>query len=211
VTTIRYAARADWPHPVTPVELRRSRYTFKASLTDTEVRLADELDRLGADRAVVEAAIEPRQVRRDGIGFFANAAIPPHPGVTVTVHAETGVRVFATDVCETWQHNLRSIALGLESLRAVSRYGITPRGEQYAGFLAIESGRPAAMTVERACAALGRLAGWDIPPDVADPFVVQLAYREAVKRHHPDVGGDPADFARLSEAMDVINQPGSTR
>ena len=44
--------------------------------------------------------------------------------------------VYATDCCMFWQHNLRSIALGLEALRAVDRYGISRRGEQYAGFRA---------------------------------------------------------------------------
>lgn len=44
--------------------------------------------------------------------------------------------VYATDVCEHWQHNVRSIALGLDRLRAVERFGISRRGEQYAGFRA---------------------------------------------------------------------------
>lgn len=44
--------------------------------------------------------------------------------------------VYATDCCEFWQHNVRSIALGLQALRAVDRYGISRRGEQYAGFKA---------------------------------------------------------------------------
>ncbi len=44
--------------------------------------------------------------------------------------------VYATDVCDFWQHNVRSIALGLEALRAVDRYGISRRGQQYAGFRA---------------------------------------------------------------------------
>lgn len=51
--------------------------------------------------------------------------------------------VYATDVCEFWQHNIRSIALGLEALRAVDRYGISRRGEQYAGFrAALTPGEP---------------------------------------------------------------------
>jgi hypothetical protein len=52
--------------------------------------------------------------------------------------------VYATDVCESWQHNVRSIALGLEALRAVDRYGITRRGQQYAGFTGyLEAGQAA--------------------------------------------------------------------
>jgi hypothetical protein len=34
----------------------------------------------------------------------------------------------------TWQDNLRAVALGLEALRRVERYGIAQRGEQYAGW-----------------------------------------------------------------------------
>lgn len=44
--------------------------------------------------------------------------------------------IYATDACEDWRHNVRSIALGLEALRAVDRFGISRRGEQYAGFRA---------------------------------------------------------------------------
>lgn len=44
--------------------------------------------------------------------------------------------VYATDCCCYWQHNVRSIALGLGALRAVDRYGISRRGEQYSGFRA---------------------------------------------------------------------------
>lgn len=38
-----------------------------------------------------------------------------------------------------WQINLRAIALGLEALRKLDRYGITSRGEQYTGWRAIEA------------------------------------------------------------------------
>lgn len=44
--------------------------------------------------------------------------------------------VYATDSCDRWQDNVRSIALGLEALRAVDRFGISREGQQYAGFRA---------------------------------------------------------------------------
>lgn len=210
--TVRFAARTDWPHPVTPPELRRSRWTFKAPLEDTLDRLRHELTQLGADDALVEAAVRPQDVLRSGAGFSARTPIPVHPGVTVTVRIETGVRVFATDVCETWEHNLRSIALGLEALRAVSRYGITPRGEQYAGFLAIESGATPQLTAGAGAAAriLGQLAGLpdaEVRQLVHNPELRRRTYRLAAVTAHPDRGGDPADWASLTEAMRILDGP----
>jgi hypothetical protein len=50
---------------------------------------------------------------------------------------------FAVDKFATWQDNLRAIALGLEALRKVDRYGITKNSEQYTGWKQLEAG-PAA-------------------------------------------------------------------
>jgi hypothetical protein len=46
---------------------------------------------------------------------------------------QKGRMVLATDEYEDWQSNARAIALTLEALRAVDRYGAT-QGRQYAGF-----------------------------------------------------------------------------
>ena len=212
---LRFGARADWPHVITPREQRRSRWTFKAGHADTITKLRYELEVIGGDQALVEVAVRPQDILRDGAGLRANAPQPAHPGVSLTVRAETGVRVFATDVCETWQHNLRSIALGLEALRAVSRYGITPRGEQYAGFLAIESGRPASMSVEDAARFLIESAGLtrqvdgrDVTAVLESPEMRRGLYRQAATRLHPDRGGNGAEFTRLTEAMVLLNGDG---
>ena len=47
---------------------------------------------------------------------------------------------YATDRFFAWQDNVRAIALGLEALREVDRYGIAKKGEQYAGWKALPSG-----------------------------------------------------------------------
>jgi hypothetical protein len=51
-----------------------------------------------------------------------------------------GPLVYSADSCALGQHNVRSIALGLEALRAVERYGVTHQGEQYTPWKAIGSG-----------------------------------------------------------------------
>lgn len=47
--------------------------------------------------------------------------------------------VFATDAYESWQHNVRAIALSLKAFRDVERYGAT-QGRQYAGFAQLTAG-----------------------------------------------------------------------
>lgn len=42
-----------------------------------------------------------------------------------------------------------------------------------------------------------------VDPD-ADPEAIRRAYREQVKRHHPDVDGDAGEFRRLTTARDVL-------
>ena len=36
---------------------------------------------------------------------------------------------------------------------------------------------------------------------------IKAAHREAVKAHHPDVGGDPADFVRAQRAYAILSDP----
>jgi hypothetical protein len=108
---------------------------------------------------------------------------PRHPGIELSFDvdqrivpsAPNGRLVYATDCCDYWQHNVRSIALGLQALRAVDRYGITRRGEQYAGFAALPAGGPDRERGKRLVEAAGSL-------------------REALQKHHPDHGGLDRDF-----------------
>lgn len=96
-----------------------------------------------SDRLLDPQARRGRElIRRHGGERQAMAATHPDQGgdvedfVAIQRALAAGRQVFATDACELWQHNVRSIALGLEALRAVDRYGITRRGQQYAGFRA---------------------------------------------------------------------------
>jgi hypothetical protein len=87
-----------------------------------------------------------------------------------------------------WQNNVRAIALALEALRKVDRYGVTRGNEQYTGFRALGSGIavPAAqMTADEALEFLCIHAGWDAGPDYDDPEDIDRAYRQAAKKLHP--------------------------
>jgi hypothetical protein len=163
-----------WPHQSTPDWERRGRLTFRAGWDDTVSRLMAEIGLLDGSDILIGAGLSADDIRQDGLPR-ANARQPLHPGVEVSFNAKRGRLVYATDVCDFWQHNVRSIALGLEALRAVNRYGITRKGEQYAGFLQIAAGETAVERGRRLAAAAGGV-------------------KAALIRHHPDHGGDPADL-----------------
>jgi hypothetical protein len=63
-----------------------------------------------------------------------------HPGVEISFDSRAhGRQSFATDEYDDWQDNVRAIALSLEALRAVERWGVS-KGRQYAGFALLAAG-----------------------------------------------------------------------
>jgi hypothetical protein len=170
-----FRALPVWPYPTTPRDQRRSRYTFKASWADTLAKLQDEIRWLDGSNVVIGAGVREADIRKDGYPR-AEARQPSHPGVEISFDSIHGRLVYSTDVCELWQHNVRSIALGLEALRAVDRYGISARGQQYAGWAQIGPGGPDAERGRRLVEQHGGI-------------------RAALMATHPDHAGDPRDFA----------------
>ena len=133
---IRVRVLSDWVHPATSPDRRLPRWTFRESWPDTAALLVRELEHLGARSVLLGIGLTGRDIDDDG-WLSANAWPAVHPGVEMTLTDRDGHRLhYATDACEIWQHNVRAIALGLEALRAVDRYGITRRQQQYAGFRA---------------------------------------------------------------------------
>lgn len=192
---------------VTPIEQRRSRYTFKAPWTNTIDLLERELAHLDADGVIFEIDVDERDLRLDG-GLRAHAR-PDFPGVRVRFDSRHGALVYETDVCDYWQHNVRSIALGLEALRAVDRYGISKRAEQYTGWKALPPGSGATashMTTDEAWAVIESIVDFKFTAsERADPLEKRAAYREAQRRAHPDRnGGRHEDWHRLEEAGRVL-------
>jgi hypothetical protein len=123
---------------------------FRAPWARTVDLLAHELRALrpntrpGAPpfRAILELALQPGDFRLDGVPR-ANARAA-HPGVVLVVAGSRyGDLRYPCSTFADWQDNVRAIALALEALRKVDRYGVTKRGEQYAGWLALPAGNGA--------------------------------------------------------------------
>lgn len=202
---------------------------FTASWSDTTRLLTREVDFLAGSRAevVVQIACRDRDLYVDGSGLNSRFRDVSHPGVVVSFTTKSGRPLqFATDVHTNrgwggylpgWQSNVRAVALALEALRKVDRYGVGQAEQQYVGWQALPPGTPmpsAKLTKDDAARVLVDYGDGDVDVhDVIDgahvhTTLVRELFRRAAKREHPDAGGDPAIYRRLVEARDILLSTG---
>lgn len=218
MTRLLYGRLATWPEEETN---GRRGSPFRAKWADTKQRLLDEGRHLNASEVVVEivgphdlVSVSGESVRRD--------RRPSHPGVVVrligTDHGDLRYSCDTFDAYysgdgEAWQVNARAVALALESLRRLDRYGLGSRGEQYVGWQALPPGTPMGSTAEQkltldyaAALLAGGTDGLVTPRDVLEePEDARLAYRHCAKRWHPDVpGGSVETWAKIDEAWQLV-------
>lgn len=220
---LTYRPIGEWPGKLTA---SRTYSPFDASweatleLLEREVGYLSKVNtRYHHAEAVVQIAVPEGSIRQDG-QLRAGTKIA-HPGVILNIDTPTGALRFSCDRFEPhnykplngWQVNMRAIALGLEALRKVQRYGIGTGDEQYRGYSALPPGTPmppAKMTAEQAAEWLVEQAHGN--PDgaltqvvIADRDYATTLYRRLAKTMHPDNGGDPALFRKLTEAREVLD------
>lgn len=179
----------EWPHEATnprrhaqfrsPGRSTPDGYTpgRRIPYDETLRELEYEVDALGGSEIVIGVGLAEHEVRLDGKPR-ADARPPRHPGVEVSFDSRYGRLTYATDVFLDWRDNVRAIAKGLEALRAVDRWGVAKRGQQYAGF--------GLLTAGPGLAELGR--------QLVDQHGSIPA---ALRATHPDTGGptaSPRDF-----------------
>lgn len=194
---------------------RRGAHLFKASWDDTIELLARETEYLDAGHPVVIQVDAPEaQIRRDGM-LHARARVN-HPGVAISFQSMYGPLRYATDAYEDsyysrfaltgWQANVRAIALALEALRAVDRYGVTRRGEQYTGWKALEAGN--GRLFADAADAESWLRKYAAELGVNPEAPLNSVYRSLARIMHPDHGGPRADWDRLDAARQLFTAAG---
>jgi hypothetical protein len=170
---------------------------FSASWSDTVTLLEREIGFLAPREVILEADFAEGQLRVDGLPR-STAKAASH-GVVLTIVGPRDVPHDLRYPCSTfwgsgygtramagWQTNVRAIALALEALRKVDRYGVTKRGEQYAGWKALPAGS-SSPSAERGRELIRQHGG--VPA--------------ALKATHPDHGGDPAEFADVQAAREA--------
>lgn len=201
----RIVSIRHWPEDV-PLGGRFS--PFSASWSDTMDLLGRELAKLDGGNVVLQMAVRDRDIRIDG-RIRANARSAEHPGVILTFDSKHGPLSYPCGAFSDWRANVRAIALALEALRKVDRYGISGRGEQYTGWKQIPgAGKTGVtMTTARAAEVMCRLEGRgevDYDSIIENPDAVRATYLNAAKRVHPDGGGSIDDFQLLQTARAVL-------
>lgn len=169
---------------------RRRRSPFRAAWSNTVEQLTRELRAVDARDVVLEVDMREQDFRIDGLPRATARAASPGVRLSFVAKSVAGSPAlrYAVDTFDDWQDNVRAIALGLNALRAVDRYGVTKRGEQYAGWKQLGAGG-SSVEVERGRELIRKHGG----------------AREALKATHPDRGGDANDFAAVDAARQALS------
>ena len=192
-----------WPGKPTAI---RQRSNFSAPWRSTLELLDRELHYLGKSNrsapTILQIALREQDFRIDGMPR-ANAK-PVHPGVILSIESKHGPLSYPCDRFDLWQDNLRAIALSLEALRKVDRYGVTMNAEQYTGFRAIGTTAAERPLFESDHEAVTYLSRWR-----TDPYEgLAKIFRRAQAATHPDRTNDRDEWNKVEAAGEILRKAG---
>lgn len=196
---VRFEPIERWPGEPTR---NRKQSQFRASYGKTLDLLDRELWHLKAKDIVLQVSVDRSRIRLDGM--LRSDARPSSPGVILSFRCKHGSLMYPCDTYDSWQDNLRAIAMALDALRAVDRYGVTSRAEQYRGWQQLPAPEgPVIKTRDQALQFLGRVLGCTLN-DLRGVELIDAFVRQAQMKTHPDKGGNPEDFKRVMECEKVL-------
>ncbi len=200
-----------WPDgwPKTPAADRQTGNQFKRggyngslpTFSSGRKDVLEELARMGVQTCVISSSVD---VRVDGVprsGVNADRFTLREPGVALYFTYKGRPVELAQDAFTSPGVNLRSLAICLESMRAVERHGGKVIGSRiFDGFAALPP--PAGMKPKR--------PWWEVLHYSANPEErellsageVKARFNTLAKRMHPDAGGDSDDLSELTTARD---------
>lgn len=196
---------AKWPGTPTPAHARKAG-PFGENWGGTLKILALELRKFNAKEVVLHMGVKLEDLRIDGM---VRADARPGPAIILAFRTGADRMSFPCDRFNWWQTNLRAIALALEALRKVDRYGVQA-GRQYEGFKALppggSHGTAPAMSIQEAAALLEEHSGLPAVTIEADLQTLRVAARLARAATHPDRGGETAVFQRVEVAIHILEE-----
>jgi hypothetical protein len=195
---------AAWPGPQTPANRRDNGGRFlKVTPGAALDSLREELGHIRAKDCRIQLDVRDREITR--YGELRADARPSSPGVVVyATHPRQGDIRFANDTFARWHHNVRAIAMTLEALRGIARWGAVRDEQQFAGFRALPGATALTMGVSAATAVLEAESGLTAPSVVTAEWLRE-AIRRARAATHPDAkGGDRVRWDQVEQAARVL-------
>ena len=161
------------------------------SMDEVRRELANEIDRLGARKAILSTNV---RLRLDGLPY-SNQAQPDDTGAAVYFELKQKPVSLACDKWRRVEDNIWAIVKHVESIRGQDRWGVGNIEQAFRGYMALP---------ERASGS----AWWETLGVTINASEEQVkdAYRLLVKKHHPDTGGDVELFRRVQEAFNQSQQ-----
>lgn len=176
-----------WPDGVRRSQ-SRIRSAFKANgktVYRVRTKLREEVKRMNGKDLIISTN---QRTKNDGEPV-ANAKEPEDTGVAV--YFDLGYRTVCL-ACDRWYklwENLYSIAMTIEAMRAVDRWGVSDLLDRmFTGFTALTD------DAGKGWAAILQVSG------DATEGEIKSAYRERMKEAHPDAGGSTEKAAEINAA-----------
>lgn len=166
----------------------RSRFGDR-SIDKATIILREELRKLGAQNMVLSTNL---RLRLDGFPY-SNQAQPKDSGVAVYFLYKKQQMCFACDRWDRIQDNIYAVAMTIDALRGIERWGSGDMVQQaFTGFMALPAPK----------------SPWELlgiaPGASADD--IDAAYRQKAKSAHPDAGGSAALMHELNEARRALKE-----
>lgn len=201
-----------WNHGTGP---RRLTSPFRVGAGRTQGDLKSEIAAVGVIHAVIQADLDLSDIRLDGVPR-ANARYLTGRVIVSFDHPRLGpLSMPCWEFADLWD-NLRAVAKTLEALRAVDRYGVTQRAEQYRGWSQLPPARAAIVPsqwsspVEAARfliqTAQVNFTDIDARSAARDAVDLRAVYHAAAAKAHPDAGGSEQLMRTVNAAREMISQ-----
>jgi hypothetical protein len=179
----------NWPAGWQRSSTRR-RSQFRKSYDAAHRSLLYEIGKMGGTKIIVSTNLP---LYRDGYPM-TSAMEPNDPGVAVYFVLEGKPMAFACDRFQYVYENIEAIAKTIHALRGIQRWGASDMMERaFTGFKALTDGPSEDWR---------QVLGFDLFETVTRKMI-ESHYRELVKQHHPDMGGDREDFERVMRAREA--------
>lgn len=170
----------------------RYRVDYAKAISD----LQNELRRMGGSSLVISSNVP---VRRDGLPYAdATRKRVEDPGVAAYFVRKAKQHALACDRFTWPKDNLRAIGRAVAAMREIERTGTSELLDRtFQGFRALPPGR--GNNADNADEPWWETLG--VNPE-APPAEVEMAYKRAAQKAHPDHGGSLESMAKLNRARD---------